>query len=70
MNTMNYTDALFELQRLVEEIEQGDVNVDELSAKVKRCAELIRICREKLTRTEIDVKAILDDLEKESADEK
>jgi exodeoxyribonuclease VII small subunit len=37
--------------------------VDELSEKVKRAAELIRICKTKLTTTEESVNTILKELE-------
>lgn len=59
----NYTEAFTELQEIVDEIEKGEISVDDLSAKVKRAAELIRICKSKLASTEQDVAAILKELE-------
>jgi exodeoxyribonuclease VII small subunit len=56
---MNYTEAFEELQQIVSDIEDGEISVDELSKKVKRASELIRICKEKLSETEDDVKKIL-----------
>jgi exodeoxyribonuclease VII small subunit len=56
---LNYTDAFEELQEIVSDIEDGEISVDELSKKVKRASELIRICKEKLNETEDDVKKIL-----------
>jgi exodeoxyribonuclease VII small subunit len=61
-NKINYTEAILELERIVAEIEEGEISVDILSDKVKRAAELIRICKEKLTKTEEDVSKILEDL--------
>ena len=60
---INYSDAFEELQRIVTEIEHGEISVDELSQKVKRATELIKICKTKLTTTEEDVNKILKDLE-------
>ncbi|MGZ5134179.1 MAG: exodeoxyribonuclease VII small subunit [Flavitalea sp.] len=60
---INYTDAFNELQQIVSEIEQGEISVDDLSEKVKRAAQLIKICKEKLTTTEEDVNKILKDLD-------
>jgi exodeoxyribonuclease VII small subunit len=60
---INYTDAFDELQSIVTEIEQGEISVDELSKKVKRAAELIKICKARLTTTEEDVNKILRELE-------
>lgn len=58
----NYQDAFEELQQLVQEIENGEISVDELSVKVKRAAELIQVCKRKLTSTEEDVNEILREL--------
>ncbi|MEX6687764.1 exodeoxyribonuclease VII small subunit [Danxiaibacter flavus] len=64
---LNYTQAFEELQAIVTEIEQGEITVDELSEKVKRAAQLIKICKQKLTTTEEDVNKILKELEGEDA---
>jgi exodeoxyribonuclease VII small subunit len=60
---INYTEAFEELQTIVADIEEGEISVDELSIKVKRAAELIKVCKNKLTSTEEDVNQILKDLE-------
>jgi len=62
-NEIPYTEAFAELQKIVSEIEEGQISVDELSAKVKRAAHLIRICKTRLTATEADVNQILKELE-------
>jgi len=64
----NYTKAFKELQTLVAEIELGEISVDELSAKVKRAAELIKFCKAKLSNTEEDVNIILKELDKSGND--
>ena len=66
---VNYTEAFEELQRIVLEIEQGEISVDELSEKVKRAAQLIKICKSKLTTTEEDVNKILKELDTATKDE-
>ena len=58
-----YEDAFNELQEIVNEIEEGEVNVDLLAIKVKRAVSLIKICKDKLTSTEEDVDRILEELE-------
>lgn len=60
---INYTEAYTELQKIVSEIEQGNITVDQLTEKVKRATELIKICKSKLSTTEEDVKKILAELE-------
>jgi exodeoxyribonuclease VII small subunit len=64
--SVNYTEAFEELQRIVSEIEQGEISVDELSEKVKRAAYLIKICKSKLSTTEEDVNKILKELDSTS----
>lgn len=58
-----YTEAFEELQQIVADIEDGEISVDELSVKVKRASELIKICKEKLTATDSDISKILENLE-------
>ncbi|MFN5415678.1 MAG: exodeoxyribonuclease VII small subunit [Flavobacteriia bacterium] len=62
---ITYQEAYDELQDLVQDIENGEISVDELSIKVKRAAELIKICKQKLTSTEEDVNEILKELGEE-----
>ena len=65
----NYAQAFEELQRIVSEIEEGQISVDDLSEKVKRAAHLITICKTKLSTTEEDVNRILKDLDRTAAAE-
>lgn len=60
---IKYTEAFEELQQIVNDIEDGEITVDELSKKVKRASELIKVCKSKLTETEEDVNQILKELE-------
>lgn len=60
---ITYTEAFEELKKLVSELDQGNVSVDDLSIKVKRASFLIKICKEKLHATEEDVNAILNELD-------
>ncbi|HOI87148.1 MAG TPA: exodeoxyribonuclease VII small subunit [Lentimicrobium sp.] len=64
----SYSDAIRELEIIVTEIENASIGVDELSGKVKRAAELIAFCRNKLTATEKEVNSILKGLEEPMAD--
>jgi exodeoxyribonuclease VII small subunit len=60
---MTYTKAFEELQQIVSRIEQGSISIDELSTQVKRAAELIKICQQKLKSTDENVQQILKELE-------
>ncbi len=65
---INYTEAFEELKIIVSEIEEGEISVDELSEKVKRAAELIKVCKQKLSTTEEDVNQILKEMEGKNND--
>ncbi len=60
---VNYSAAFAELQKIVSDLENGEIGIDELSEKVKRAAELIKICRQKLYSTSEDIGKILKELE-------
>jgi exodeoxyribonuclease VII small subunit len=53
--SIKYEEAVQELQSIVAALQEDRVSVDELSAKVKRAAELIQHCREKLRTAEEDL---------------
>ena len=57
-----YRDAVAELKTILDRIEGEDVDIDELSEKVERAAELIRLCRGRIEQTEMKVRRVLDDL--------
>ena len=43
-----YNEAIEKLRKIVAEIENGDLDVDILSEKVKEATRLIKLCKEKL----------------------
>ena len=61
----NYTNALKELEKIVDELEKGDVSVDILVAKVKRASELIRLCKTVLRETGEEVENVLGEMSTE-----
>lgn len=46
--TLTYTTAMEELKVIVDQLEEGLIQIDELAAKSSRAAELIEFCRTKL----------------------
>jgi exodeoxyribonuclease VII small subunit len=59
---ITYTKAFDELQQIVEEMENSQINVDDLDVKIKRASELLKICRDKLYKTEKSVQKVLDEI--------
>ena len=56
---ISYDKAVQEIESILEKIESGDLGVDELAEKVKRVSALLKICREKLRKTEEEIDQIL-----------
>lgn len=55
----SYSKALEEINEIVESLRSGKADVDTLSEKVKRATELIKFCKERLSKTEESVNKIL-----------
>jgi len=61
---IKYSEAINELNSILEDLESERVDVDELSVKVKRVVELIKLCREKIETTEFEVRKIVKEFDK------
>ncbi len=66
---IGYADALAELESILEEIEDDAVDVDVLAARVKRAAELLRICRARITDAKTQVTQIVAELDDSPVDD-
>jgi exodeoxyribonuclease VII small subunit len=62
---LTYTEAFAELQQIVLEMENAEIGIDELDARVKRASFLLKLCREKLYKTEQNVLETLKNIETE-----
>lgn len=60
---LSYKEAVAEIEEILEQIETGELDVDELSEKVKRVSVLVSLCREKLHNTEEEIEKILNEME-------
>lgn len=60
---IGYGEAIKEVETILRQIEQDDLDVDDLSEKVKRVSQLIKICKEKLHHTGEEVEKILKEIE-------
>ena len=60
---ISYTEAISEVEEILEKIENEELDVDELAEKVKRVSVLLKICKEKLTQTNEQVEEILKEME-------
>ena len=58
---LKYEAAMAELQAIVTKMENDELDIDQLSEQLKRAQELIKLCRDKLTKTDEEIKKILSD---------
>ncbi|NOU17887.1 MAG: exodeoxyribonuclease VII small subunit [Bacteroidales bacterium] len=56
---LTYSEAIAEIESIISKIENQELDIDELSANVKRVAELLNFCKLKLKNTEEEVQKIL-----------
>lgn len=68
-NGMTYEQQMEELTGIVDQIGREDCPVDELEARVRRAADLIRKLRARLSKTEMAVSEVLRELQQEEAQE-
>lgn len=60
---ISYNEAMAEIELILRKIEQEELDVDDLSEKVKRVSGLIKLCKEKLHTTEQEVEKVLREME-------
>ena len=59
---ITYTAAFEELKEIVDQLENDSISVDELAEKMKRATELMKICKDKLTKTEEEINKTISEL--------
>ena len=57
---LTYEAAMQQLEEIVAGFEQGNLEIDQLSNKLKEAQELLKYCKTRLLKVEKDVKKILD----------
>ena len=56
---LTYEKAFAELERIMQDLQEDKIGVDELTSKVKRAVVLITFCNEMLRSTEAEVGALV-----------
>lgn len=59
---ITYTEAFQQLQDIVKSMENADISVDDLAENIKTATKLIKICKDKLTKTEAEVNKTMSEL--------
>ena len=56
---MKYEQAVRELEQIVERMENDELDIDQLSEQLKRAKTLVKLCKDKLTKTDEEIRKLL-----------
>ena len=56
---LKYEAAFAELQAIVRKMENDELDIDQMSDQLRRAQQLINLCKDKLTKTDEEIKKIL-----------
>jgi len=59
---LGYEEALADLDRILEELEGEETDLDSLAARVARASELVRHCKARIQATELEVEKVLEEM--------
>jgi exodeoxyribonuclease VII small subunit len=57
---ITYSEAIAELESILQRLRSGELGIDELTAATKRAKELVEICRTQLSTTKQELDTIID----------
>lgn len=57
---MKYEEAIQQLETIVSQIENNELDIDQLADHLKEAQKLIKLCKDKLYKTDEKIKALLD----------
>jgi exodeoxyribonuclease VII small subunit len=58
---MKYEEAIKQLEDIVQKMENDEYDIDQLGEQMKKARELIKMCKDKLTKTDEEVQRMLKD---------
>lgn len=61
MEKQTYTEAIERVEEIVSELESGQLDIDDVSTRLKEAQQLLKFCKTRLNKVENDVKKILED---------
>lgn len=61
MDKMTYSEAVARLEEIMETVQGGKIDVDELAGLLKEASALVKFCRAKLYKVDEEVKTLLED---------
>ncbi len=64
--TPSFTDAMQELEAILNRIDNDTVDVDRLAKELRRATDLLELCRGKIKKAEVEVNQIVQKLESDA----
>lgn len=59
---ISYKKAVAELDEILNTLENAEPDVDQMAQKVRRATELIKYCKQKLSKTDAEIQAIFEEM--------
>jgi exodeoxyribonuclease VII small subunit len=59
---LSFGEAIEEVETILDRLQEDTVDIDDLAMEVRRAVELIKVCREKLDRTDREVRELVAEL--------
>ena len=56
---IKYEESLSQLEDIVSKMENEELDIDELTTELKQAQKLVKLCKDKLTKTDKEIKTIL-----------
>ncbi len=57
---MKYEEEVKRLEQIVQQMERGDLDIDQLTEQLKEAQRIIKSCKAKLTKTDAEIKQLLE----------
>jgi exodeoxyribonuclease VII small subunit len=61
-----FGEAVSELEEILRRIESEEIDIDELATELKKAAQLLELCRDKIRKAEVEVTQIVQSLDSEA----
>lgn len=60
MKEIKYEEVVHKLETIVDKMERGELDIDSMAAQLKEAQELVKLCKQKLKRTDNEIQKLLE----------
>ena len=58
---LKYEEAMVTLEQIVARMENNELDLDIMSEELKKAKQLIKLCKDKLTKTDLEIRKLLNE---------